>query len=334
MASLQNRKQRSRYHFTGDAKQRPKEAHEDSPQTMEPYVVDDPELKQAIDLAMYLRRPLLLEGEAGCGKTQLAKAIAYELGLPFYRWDIRSTSLAKEGLYEYDALLRLHDVQMKQDAFTSQRNPSHPEDYVRFGALGNAFRLETCPAVVLIDEIDKADLDFPNDLLTVLDQPWSFKVPEVPGSKGLSAEVIAKHEPIVIITSNREKGYLPLPFLRRCIYYYMKFPDRAGLENIVKAHYGNDVLSTTSKTTAVEQNKSELLNTAIDRFLAVRQSDGLFKNPSTSEFLDWVEALMTFGNLNDWIQILKSDDPQRIPFRELLFKVQKDWGKFSTGLEG
>jgi MoxR-like ATPase len=328
MANLQNRKDRSKkYQFTGDLNQRPETAHADSPQEMDPYVVDDAELKQAIALAIHLGRPLLLEGEAGCGKTQLAKAIAYELGLPFYRWDIRSTSLAKEGLYEYDALLRLHDVQMKQDAFTSQRDPSVPGNYVRFGALGNAFRLKDCPAVVLIDEIDKADLDFPNDLLTVLDKPWSFKVPEV------QAEVTAQHEPIVIITSNREKGYLPLPFLRRCVYYYMKFPDRKGLENIVKAHYGNDVLSTTLKRTE-EAEKSTLLNAAIDRFLSLRSTGGLFKEPSTSEFLDWVEALMNFGNAATWVPLLRSADETKIPFRELLFKVQKDWGKFSAVMEG
>ena len=327
---LQQRKDRSqKYQFTGDRSRRPENPHTDSPQEMDPYVVDDAELKQAVALAIHLGRPLLLEGEAGCGKTQLAKAIAYELGLPFYRWDIRSTSLAKEGLYEYDALLRLHDVQMKQDAFTSQRDPSNPGTYVRFGALGNAFRLGDCPAVVLIDEIDKADLDFPNDLLTVLDKPWSFKVPEVPGSNGQPAEVRAQHEPIVIITSNREKGYLPLPFLRRCIYHYMKFPDRAGLVNIIKAHYGDDALSITLKDTEAEPNQAKLLNAAIDRFLSLRSLGGLFKEPSTSEFLDWVEALMNFGSPMNWMPLLQSQDEKKIPFRELLFKVRNDWNDFS-----
>jgi MoxR-like ATPase len=153
-------------------------------------------------------------------------------------------------------------------------------------------------------------------------------VPEV------QAEVTAQHEPIVIITSNREKGYLPLPFLRRCIYYYMKFPDRKGLENIVKAHYGNDVLSTTLKGADVEPDRAELLNVAIDRFLTLRSTGGLFKEPSTSEFLDWVEALMNFGNAATWVPLLRSTDETKIPFRELLFKVQKDWGKFSAVMEG
>ena len=115
MTNLKQRKERSKYIFIGDPKKRPKKVHKDSPTETDPYVADDPELKQAINLAIYLKRPLLLEGEAGCGKTRLAEAVAYELGLPFYRWDIRSTSLAKEGLYEYDALLRLHDVQRSEE---------------------------------------------------------------------------------------------------------------------------------------------------------------------------------------------------------------------------
>ena len=325
MASLQNRKDRLRYHFTGDVTQRPEKIHKDSPQGQEPYVVDDPELKQAIDLALYLRRPLLLEGEAGCGKTQLARAIAYELGLPFYRWDIRSTSLAKEGLYEYDALLRLHDVEMSKsmpkDERDPKRDPSQPENYVRYGALGKAFRLGDCPAIVLIDEIDKADLDFPNDLLTVLDQPWEFEIPEAAMKVGP-----AVHPPTVIITSNREKGYLPLPFLRRCIYYYMKFPDSAGLRKIVEAHYGMESPDSVLK----EPVKNELVNEAINKFLSLRESGGLFKNPSTSEFLDWIDALIEFGNGRKIMSMLRSADEKQIPFRELLFKVQKDWTQFRS----
>jgi MoxR-like ATPase len=322
MASLQNRKDRSKkYQFTGDLNQRPETAHADSPQEMDPYVVDDAELKQAIALAIHLGRPLLLEGEAGCGKTQLAKAIAYELGLPFYRWDIRSTSLAKEGLYEYDALLRLHDVQMSKSAPTVGRDPSQPENYVRYGALGKAFRLEECPAIVLIDEIDKADLDFPNDLLTVLDQPWEFEIPEATMKVGP-----AVHPPIVIITSNREKDHLPLPFLRRCIYYYMKFPDSAGLRKIVEAHYGMESPDSVLK----EPLKNELVNEAIKKFLSLRESGGLFKKPSTSEFLDWIDALIEFGNGRKVMSMLRSADEKQIPFRELLFKVQKDWTQFRS----
>ena len=163
-----------------ESSERPKNPHQDSPKYPEPYVVSDP-LRKAVNLAIYLRRPLLLEGDAGCGKTRLASAVAYELGLPLYRWNVRSTTKAQDGLYEYDALLRLHDVQTQKmllehsgaeldgDADESQakldRDPANPEDYLEYGALGKAFLLTDRPAIVLIDEIDKADLDFPNDLL-------------------------------------------------------------------------------------------------------------------------------------------------------------------------
>ena len=224
-----------RYTFQGDSSQRPKTPHPQSPDLSEPYIADPP-LIRAINLAIYLRRPLLLEGEAGCGKTSVAAAIAYELGLPLYRWDVRSTSKAQEGLYTYDALLRLHDVQAQKVDASLQRNPSKPKDYRKFGAIGNAFQLEDCPGVVLIDEIDKADLDFPNDLLTVLDDPWAFEIPET-GETG-EHKIKAHHQPIVIITSNKEKGNLPAPFLRRCVYYFVKFPDSAErLQEIVKRHY-------------------------------------------------------------------------------------------------
>lgn len=139
----------------------------------------------------------------------MAIAIAHELGLPFYRWDIRSTTKAQEGLYTYDAILRLHDVEVQKGGVAPSHNPSNPIEYIKYGALGKAFQVEDCPAVVLIDEIDKADLDFPNDLLGVLDEPWEFEVDET-GDK-----IKAKHQPIVVITSNKEKGNLPAPFLKR-----------------------------------------------------------------------------------------------------------------------
>jgi MoxR-like ATPase len=332
MASLKQRKDRSKYQFTGDPAARSTNPHPDSPEEIDPYVVDDPELKQAIALAIYLGRPLLLEGEAGCGKTRLAETIAYELGLPFYRWDIRSTSLAKEGLYEYDALLRLHDVQIKAGGGESGDRSIDPANYLRFGALGKAFQLKNCPAVVLIDEIDKADLDFPNDLLTVLDKPWSFEVPEAiqADSKPLTIGP-AQHPPIVIITSNREKGSLPLPFLRRCIYYYMKFPDRKGLQKIVEAHYGE----LAEPATSARNFKQELVDAAIDRFIKLRESKALFKSPATSEFLDWLDAMVEFGDGERLVKLLGLADDKRLPFREVLLKVQKDWDQFSAmGLEG
>jgi MoxR-like ATPase len=230
--------------FTGNGDRKEPFSHHKVPTEAEPYVVEDRELIEAVNLAIYLQRPLWLEGEAGCGKTRLAMAIAYELGLPFYRWDIRSTSKAKEGLYEYDALLRLHDVQVKQAKGKLDRDPTSSSDYIRYGALGDAFQLQEFPAVVLIDEIDKADLDFPNDLLTVLDRPWEFDVPEVvvdisksDGQTSAERTVLkigpAQYPPIVIITSNRERKTLPLPFLRRCIYYNLKFPDENGLKKLL-----------------------------------------------------------------------------------------------------
>jgi hypothetical protein len=199
------------YTFTTDPTRKPANLHADAPKTPEPYIAGD-DLIQAVNLAIFLHRPLLLEGEAGCGKSMLARAVAYDLGLPFYRWDVRSTSKAQEGLYTYDAVLRLHDVQTaKLDADRPvaadrpRRDPSDPTHYRSFGALGKAFALTTCPAVVLIDEIDKADVDFPNDLLGVLDEPWRFTIHET------GETITATHYPIIIVTSNKEKGNCPPP---------------------------------------------------------------------------------------------------------------------------
>ncbi len=316
------------YWFEGNPNIKPENPHDDSPKEPEPYVIDEgnTELKQAVNLAIHLRRPLLLEGEAGCGKTRLAVAIAYELGLPFYRWDVRSTSKAKEGLYEYDALLRLHDVQTREVDKNLGRNPANSADYLRYGALGKAFQLSDRPAVVLIDEIDKADLDFPNDLLTVLEKPWKFEVPEVvvdrDGQKKPMEIGPATHPPIVIITSNREKVNLPLPFLRRCIYYYVKFPDRDGLRQIIEAHYAEE------KENEEAVPDGRLVEAAADRFLAIRKTEDLFKNPGTSEFLDWISAMMKLGSVETLLAQLKPDREQSVPFREVLFKVQQDWDKF------
>jgi MoxR-like ATPase len=330
MTSNKNTRTNWARRFTGDCQQQTPFSHINVPTELEPYVIDEDqqELIEAINLAIYLQRPLLLEGEAGCGKTRLAMAIAYELGVPFYRWDIRSTSKAKEGLYEYDALLRLHDVQVKQAKGEIERDPTLSLDYIRYGALGNAFRLTDYPGVVLIDEIDKADLDFPNDLLTVLDRPWAFEIPEVtiPGL-GTERQPLkigpAVHPPIVIITSNRERKQLPLPFLRRCIYYYIQFPKSSGLKKIINAHY--------PLTTDLKPDP-RLVDAAVDKFIAIRNQVGLFKHPGTSEFLDWVAAMVEFGNLEKLLPQLKILDSKEIPFREVLFKVQKDWVIFSSVL--
>jgi len=337
----------SKLTFENNPEREPENRHKDSPKHPEPYVVS-PELKKAVNLAIYLRRPLLLEGDAGCGKTRLASAVAYELGLPLYRWDVRSTTKAQDGLYEYDALLRLHDVHTQKEGQLSpvneaenedddekseervNRNPSNPKHYRKFGALGKAFRLKNYPAIVLIDEIDKADLDFPNDLLAVLDEPWEFKIKETgetigatyPGKDEENSEAerdVIDCRPIVIITSNKEKVNLPPPFLRRCLYHYLDFPnDVKQLQEIVEKHYQIRKEAPPPKA---------LVDNAIARFLDVWEKGGLFKKPGTSEFLDWLKALHTFESKPYSAEQLKKD--KLLPYRELLFKLQQDWKKYA-----
>ncbi|MFN9469309.1 MAG: AAA family ATPase [Pseudanabaena sp.] len=292
---------------------KPSTAHPDAPKQPEPYIAGDPLIK-AVNLAIFLRRPLLLEGEAGCGKTRLASDIAYDLGLPLYRWDIRSDTKAQEGLYKYDAILRLHDVQTREVNPDAKRNPSDATKYRDFGALGKAFLVADRPAVVLIDEIDKADVDFPNDLLAVLDDPWSFEVRETQ-----EPPIIAKHKPIVIITTNKEKSNLPAPFLRRCIYHFVEFP-KDKLKEIVEIHYQ------VKKEKAPSAN---LIDAAVSRFTAIREAQNLFKSPGTSEFLDWLNALQKFdAQPYTAKELAKPEHP--IPYRELLFKIKQDWQKYAA----
>ncbi len=319
----------------------PLDIEDDIPKEPEPYYCD-PRMIKAVNLAIYLRRPLLLEGEAGCGKTRLAKAVAYKLGLPYYRWDVRSNSKAQDGLYTYDAILRLHDVQIQQlgkplepetkqpqdnqknqGTKPTQRNPSKPEDYRTLGALGKAFNFHGCPSVVLIDEIDKASIDFPNDLLTVLDEPWKFIIPET----GETIEATEHNRPIVIITSNREKGNLPAPFLRRCVYFYIEFP-KDRLREIVRVHDQE-----AHKTKQVDENEKtqprdegDIVARGIKCFLKIREDESLVKKPGTSEFLDWLEALRNFDReiVSIAEQLTKNS---LIPHKELLFKHSEDWLK-------
>jgi MoxR-like ATPase len=292
---------------------KPSTAHPDAPKQPEPYIAGDPLIK-AVNLAIFLRRPLLLEGEAGCGKTRLASDVAYDLGLPLYRWDIRSDTKAQEGLYKYDAILRLHDVQTREVNPDAKRNPSDATKYRDFGALGKAFLVADRPAVVLIDEIDKADVDFPNDLLAVLDDPWSFEVRETQ-----EPPIIAKHKPIVIITTNKEKSNLPAPFLRRCIYHFVEFP-KVKLKEIVEIHYQ------VKKEKAPSAN---LIDAAVSRFTAIREAQNLFKSPGTSEFLDWLNALQKFdAQPYTAKELAKPEHP--IPYRELLFKIKQDWQKYAA----
>lgn len=308
--------------FTGNPDNRSEIVHPGSP-ISEPYLATD-ELVTAVNLAIFLKRPLLLEGEAGCGKTRLASAVAHELGYPLYRWNIRSKTRYQEGLYEYDALLRLHDVNLSQKLDSPAEDertegvrridPRNVENYLDLKELGKAFELEDCPGVVLIDEIDKADLDFPNDLLTVLEEPYEFTIRET-GKK-----ITAKYPPIVIITSNKEKGNLPAPFLRRCVYHFIEFPGKPEqLKKIVEIHFqqGEDEVKITPPS-------GELLDTAIEQFLQIRQQKGVTKLPGTSEFLDWLRVLANFGDQPYSAEALKVK-AGALPYRDLLFKLRSDW---------
>jgi MoxR-like ATPase len=315
---------RANYHYYGGRK--PDKPWPGAHDEAEPYQ-PDPELVKAVNLAIYLERPLLLEGEAGCGKSRLAYAVAYELGLPLYVWPVRSTSQAHDGLYTYDAILRLHDVQiMKAGDITPERNPRNPREYLSFGQLGEAFQLKDHPAVVLIDEIDKADLDFPNDLLSVLEKPRHFNIPET-GEVGADKGITATHPPIVIITSNKEKGNLPAPFLRRCVYYYIRFPDDpAVLKQIVELHLPKRLGRTPSKKT-----EQALIDKAIALFLDIRRS-GMTKAPSTSELLDWMGVLLDFDDGKPYpIDQLPDKVTKILPYPEALYKLRTDWVRLAGG---
>ena len=226
------------------------------------YVATD-DLKLAVNAAITLRRPLLVKGEPGTGKTMLAEQVAASLGLPLLEWHVKSTTKAQQGLYEYDAVSRLRDSQLGESRVHDIAN------YIVHGTLWEAFASDT-PVVLLIDEIDKADIEFPNDLLRELDR-MEFHVYE-------TRELVrARHRPIVFITSNNEKE-LPDAFLRRCFFHYIRFPDKETLERIVEVHFPGI--------------RKELLRAALESFFEVRETPGLKKKPSTSEFLDWLKLLL------------------------------------------
>ncbi len=226
------------------------------------YIATD-ELMMAVNAAIVLARPLLIKGEPGTGKTQLAQEIARSLERPLYEWHIKSTSKAQQGLYDYDAVSRLRDSQLGDERVHDIRN------YIVKGRLWEAFESAVQP-VLLIDEIDKADIEFPNDLLRELDR-MEFYVYE-------TRELVqARHRPIIIITSNNEKE-LPDAFLRRCFFHYIRFPDEATMRAIVGVHFPN--------------LKRELLAEALTVFFDVRATPGLKKKPSTSELLDWIKLLV------------------------------------------
>jgi MoxR-like ATPase len=253
-----------------------------------------PDLTLAVNAAITLGRPLLIKGEPGTGKTQLALEIAGALGLPIHEWHVKSTSKAQQGLYEYDAVSRLRDSQLGDERVRDIGN------YILRGKLWEAFDSEVQP-ILLIDEIDKADIEFPNDLLRELDR-MEFYVYE-------TRELVrARHRPIIIITSNNEKE-LPDAFLRRCFFHYIRFPDAATMEKIVEVHYPG--------------LRRELLAEALASFFRVRETPGLRKKPSTSELLDWIKLLLAEEIPPE---ALRSDDPRKSipPLYGALLKNEQD----------
>ncbi len=275
-----------------------------SGQVIYPYLPYE-ELIEAVNLAIYLERPLLLKGEPGCGKTRLANAVAYELGLPMETWYIKSTTQAKDGLYSYDAVTRLRDAQLAAAGriIKDEDIPriSDSATYVKWGPLGRAFH-NTQRTVILIDEIDKADIDFPNDLLLELDQQ-KFIVDET------SEEIIAKVPPIVFITSNDEKD-LPDAFLRRCLFHYVEFPSPDKLIEIINSHFPD--------------SQPELVAKAAIRFLKLRDEMGKDKGEagkkvSTSELIDWFRVLKKYPE----DEVLAKLDG-KLPFAGVLLKTWQD----------
>ena len=252
------------------------------------------DLKVAVNAAIVLERPLLVKGEPGTGKTVLAREVARALGAPIIEWHIKSTTKAHQGLYEYDAVSRLRDGQLGDERVHDIRN------YIRRGKLWEAFTHGTRP-VLLIDEIDKADIEFPNDLLQELDR-MEFFVYET------GETIRAERRPIVFITSNNEKE-LPDAFLRRCFFHYIKFPDAETMQQIVDVHFPG--------------LKPRLVNEALNIFFEMRDVPGLKKKPSTSELLDWIKLL-----LNEDIapETLKERDPRKLipPLHGALLKNEQD----------
>ena len=252
------------------------------------YVASE-ELLASVNVAVALQKPLLIKGEPGTGKTMLAQAVANSLGKKLIIWNIKSTTKAQDGLYMYDTIQRLYDGQFGVEGVDDIAR------YIKLGKLGEAFESEE-QVILLIDEIDKADLEFPNDLLWELDQ-MEFYIHET------KRTVKAKHRPIVIITSNAEKE-LPDAFLRRCIFHYIDFPDAELMEEIIKTHYPN-----------VEEN---LMKNAMQVFYDIRALRDVRKKPSTSELIDWINALQIGGISAD---ILRS----KLPFVGVVVKKMRIW---------
>ncbi|WP_379550380.1 AAA family ATPase [Erythrobacter sp. W53] len=252
------------------------------------------DLKVAVNAAAMLRRPLLVKGEPGTGKTVLAHEVAKAMGAPLIEWNIKSTTKAQQGLYEYDAVARLRDGQLGDERVHDISN------YIKKGKLWEAFTSDELP-VLLIDEIDKADIEFPNDLLQELDR-MSFDVYET------HETITAAERPIVVITSNNEKE-LPDAFLRRCFFHYIKFPDRDTMREIVSVHFPD-----------IQKN---LVTKAMDIFYELREVPGLKKKPSTSELLDWLKLLL---NEDMPLEVLQDSNPNSAipPLHGALLKNEQD----------
>ena len=257
------------------------------------YVATD-DLKVAVNAAVLLRRPLLVKGEPGTGKTVLAHEIAKAVGAPLIEWNVKSTTKAQQGLYEYDAVARLRDGQLGDERVHDIKN------YIKKGKLWEAFTAPQLP-VLLIDEIDKADIEFPNDLLQELDR-MSFDVYET------QERITAVERPIVVITSNNEKE-LPDAFLRRCFFHYIKFPDRDTMQAIIDVHFPGI--------------QRTLVARAMEVFYEVRDVPGLKKKPSTSELLDWLKLLL---NEDMPLDVLQNRDPTKAipPLHGALLKNEQD----------
>ncbi|MFA7440454.1 MAG: MoxR family ATPase [Sphingomonadaceae bacterium] len=252
------------------------------------------DLKVAVNAAVTLRRPLLVKGEPGTGKTVLAQEVAGAMGAPLLEWHVKSTTRAQQGLYEYDAVSRLRDSQLGDPRVADISN------YIRRGKLWEAFTAPELP-VLLIDEIDKADIEFPNDLLQELDR-MEFHVYET------GETVKAEQRPVVIITSNNEKE-LPDAFLRRCFFHYIRFPDRETMQAIIDVHFPNI--------------RKDLVHEALTMFYEIREVPGLKKKPSTSELLDWLKLLL---HEDLPAELLRSRDPKKLipPLHGALLKNEAD----------
>jgi MoxR-like ATPase len=276
--------------YRGKSQSHPQPGDKDEDRTLlypYPYLPSD-ELVEVVNLAIHLQRPLLLKGEPGCGKTTLARAVADELELPYEEWNIKSTSRAKDGLYTYDAVGRLRDAQLVSAEKVTRKEFKEiyekfkdSSKYVRYGPLGNAIKNKEKRTVLLIDEIDKADIDFPNDLLVELDK-FKFEIEEI----GTTITANPQYPPIVFITSNDEKD-LPDAFLRRCVFHYIKFPEHERLKQIITAHLSKEKECLTE----------DWLEKIITSFENLRNGMRNRKVPSgklvsTSELLDWVKAII------------------------------------------